>query len=149
MIGIPVDDKLAFACEQRLGRVVHVASTFHLRRIASPVGSFNPRKPLRVVVALSEDDLWLLEFGYWVVGFEVGVALCRFPRSGLVSQWRHRSWAWPAVWKVELSWPDLATYVAGSMIGRDDANRLMGLLVADELDRASTTAAAADEGRFA
>lgn len=146
MVGIPVDEKLAMACERRLGRVVDVASTFDLRRVASPAGNFKPRKALRVVVALSENDLWLLEFCYWVVGFEVGTALCRFPRPGLVSQWRHRSWAWPAVWKLELSWPDLATYVVGSMIGGDDANRLMGLLVTDELERASTTAAAADEG---
>ena len=146
MIGVPVDEKLAMACDRRLGRVVDVASTFNLRRVESPVGNLKARKPLRVVMALTQDDLWLLEFGYWVVGFEVGPALCRFPRPGLVSRWRHRSWAWPAVWKVELSWPDLATLVVGSMIGGDDANRLMGLVVADELDRASTTAAVADEG---
>lgn len=146
MIGVPVDEKLAMACERRLGRVVDVASTFNLQSVASPAGNLKPRKLLRLVAALTEDDLWLLEFGYWVVGFEVGAALCRFPRPGLVSHWRHRSWAWPTVWKVELSWPDLATYVAGSMIGGDDANRLMGLLVAGELDCASTTAAAAEEG---
>jgi hypothetical protein len=145
MVGVPVDEKLAMACERRLGRVVDVASTFDLGRVASPAGNFNPRKPLHVVVALTEDDFWLLEFGYWVVGFEVGAVLCRFPRLGLVSQCRHRSWAWPTVWKVELSWPSLATFVVGSMIAGDDANRLMGLLVADELDCASTTAAA-DEG---
>jgi hypothetical protein len=62
-----------------------------------------------------------------------------------VSQWHHRLWAWPAVWKAELSWPDMAMVVVGWMIGGDDANRLMGLLVADDLDRASITAAAADE----
>jgi hypothetical protein len=145
MIGVPVDEKLATACEQRLGRVVDVASTFNLRLVASPAGNFKPRKSVRVVVALTKDDIWLLELGYWVVGFKVGAALCRFPRPGLVSQWHHRLWAWPAVWKAELSWPDLATFVVGSMIGGDDANRLIGLLVADELDRVCMTAAAADE----
>lgn len=141
MIGVPVDEKLARACEGRLGRVVDVASTFDLRLAASPAGNFKPRKPLSLVVALTENDLWLLDFGYWVVGFEVGAVLCRFPRHSLVSRWRHRWWGWPAVWKAELSWPELATYVVGSLIGGDDANRIIGLLAVDEFDRARPMAA--------
>ncbi len=60
MIGVPVEQKLAMACEQRLGRVVDAASTFNLRHVASPAGSFKPRKPLRLVVAMTDGDLWLL-----------------------------------------------------------------------------------------
>jgi hypothetical protein len=136
MIGVPVEHKLAMACEHRLGRVIDVASLFNLRRVTSPVGNLSPRRPLRLVVALTESDLWLLEFRYWAVGFDVGGVLCLFPRLGLASQWHRRRWAWPAVWKAELSWPELATYVTGSLIGGDDANRMMGLLAADEFDRA-------------
>lgn len=145
MIGLPVTDNLLTACEHRLGRVVDVASTLNLRRVASPAGNFKPRKPLQVVAALTEDDLWLLEFRYRVVSFEVGAVLCRLPRRGLVSQWRHRSWAWPAVWKVELSWPELATCVQGTLIGGDDADRIQGLLAADEFDAVQVAAVAADD----
>jgi hypothetical protein len=134
MIGVPVDHKLARACEQRLGRIVDVATVFNLKRVTSPVGACRPRRPLRVVLALTEDDLWLLEFRYWTVGFDVGAALCRFPRLGVISQWSHRAWAWPAAWKAELSWPELGTYVVGSLIGGDDADRIMGLMAADEFD---------------
>lgn len=146
MIGVPVDQKLATRCEHRVGRVVEVASVFNLQRVASPAGNLEPRKSVRIVLALTEKDVWLLEFRYWTVGFDVGGVLCRFPRLGLVSQWRHRSWAWPAVWKVELSWPELATYVTGSLIGGDDADRIMGLLAADEFDRAQPIAIRADRG---
>ena len=145
MIGVPVEHKLAMACEQRLGRMVDVASTFNLHRIASPAGNFRPRKSTRLVAALTEDDLCLLEFRYRVVGFEVGAALCRFPRRRLVSQWRHRPWAWPAVWRVDLSWPELATYVEGSLIGGDDADRIMGLLAADEFEAADSAGAVGGE----
>lgn len=134
MIGIPVEHKLAMACEQRLGRIVDVAGVFNVHRVTSPVGNFEPRKPLRVVLALSDGDLWLLEFHYWAVGFDVSGVLCRFPRFGLAGHWRHRWRAWPAVWKAELSWPGLATSITGSLIGGDDADRLMGLLAADEFD---------------
>lgn len=112
----------------RLGRVVDVASTFNLERVTSPVGGFKARQSLRVVLAPTESELWLLEFRYWAVGFGVGGILCQFPRVGLVSQWRHRPWAWPAVWKVELPWPELATYSTGSMTGGPDADRMVCLL---------------------
>jgi hypothetical protein len=146
MIGLPIEHKLAIACERRIGRVVDVASTFNLRRVASPAGNFNPRRPLPVVVALAEDDLWLLEFRYRLVGFDVGAVLCRFPRRGLVSQWHNRSWAWPAVWKADLSWPELATYVQGSLIGGVDADRFMGFLAADEFDGAKAQRHPTTEG---
>ena len=144
VIGALVEHKLAMACEERLGRVVDVASSFNLERVTSPVGNFKPRKSLRVVLALTESDLSVLEFRSWAVGFDVGGVLCQFPRSGLVGQWRRHPWAWPAVWKAKLSWPALATYATGSMIGGKDADRMMGLLAADEFDTVCATAAAAE-----
>jgi hypothetical protein len=146
MIGVPVEHQLAMACEQRLGRVVDVASCFNLQRVTSPVGNFKPRKSLRVVLALAASDLWLLESRYWAVGFDVGGVLCRFPRLGLASRWHHHSWAWPAVWKVELSWPELATNITGSLIGGGDADRMMGLLAADEFEGAQPIGVRANRG---
>jgi hypothetical protein len=136
MIGVPVQDTLATACERRLGRIVHVASIFDLHRISCPAGSLKTRKPPRVVLALTDEDIWLIELHHWVVGFCVGAVMGRFPRRGLVAHWRHRRWAWPAVWKSELSWPDSAIYVEGALIGGEDADRIMGLLAFDELHRA-------------
>jgi hypothetical protein len=144
MIGVPVEHKLAMACEHRLGRIIDVACVFNLKTVTSPVGNFEPRKSLCVVLALAEGNLWLLEFRYWAVGFDVGGVLGGFPRFGLASQWRHRWWAWPAVWKAELSWPGLATYITGSLIGGDDADRIMGLLAADEFNGAQPIGARAD-----
>ena len=146
VIGVPVEQKLRIACEQRLGAAVQAASTFNLIRVRSPAGNLKPRRPLRVALALTDRDVWLLEFRYWVAGFDVAAALCRLPRSGLFSHWRHRSWAWPAVWKAELSWPEAATYVVGSLIGGDDADRIIGLLAADEFDAIQAMASAGDEG---
>jgi hypothetical protein len=135
MIGVPVQHTLATACEQRLGRIVDAATTFDLHRLSSPAGSLKLRTPLRLVLALTDTDIWLLEFRHWVVGFTIGATLGRFPRRGLAPHWRHRRWAWPAVWKAELSWPETATYVEGAMIGGEDADRIMGLLASDELRR--------------
>jgi hypothetical protein len=146
MIGVPVEHKLAMTCEHRLGRIVDVASVFNLQRVASPIGDFEPRKSLRVVLALADGGLWLLEFRYWAVGFDVSGVLFRLPRVGLASQWRHRWWAWPAVWKAELSWPGLATYITGSLIGGDDADRIMGLLAADAFNGAQPIGARAERG---
>ena len=146
MIGVPVEHKLATACEYRLGRIVDGASVFNLQAVKSPVGNFETRKSLRVVLALAEGDLWLLEFRYWAVGFDVSGVLCRFPRLGLSSKWCHRWWAWPAVWKAELSWPGLATYLTGSLIGGDDADRIIGLLAADEFEAVQPIRVRADRG---
>ena len=135
MIGVPVQTTLNARCEQRLGRIVHASGVFDLHRIVSPAGDLWLRKPRRLVLALTDSDLWLLEFRHWAIGFTIGGALSRFSRRDLVAHWRHRSWAWPAVWKAELSWPDAATYVEGAMIGGADADRIVGLLASDELSR--------------
>lgn len=135
MIGVAAERTLASACEQRLGLVVDVASMFDVRVLSSPAGSFEPRKPLGVVIALTEVDLWLLEFRFWVIGFRVGAALCRWPRHDLVATWHHRWWAWPNVWKAELSWPESGLYLEGALMSGADADRMTGLLVSDELHR--------------
>jgi hypothetical protein len=110
-----------------------------------PAGDLKPRKPRRVVLALTDQDIWLLEFRHWGIGFTIGAVRGRLPRDGLVAHWRHRRWIWPAVWRAELSWPDSATYVEGEMITGDDADRIMGLLASDSLLRELGRAAPAFE----
>ena len=135
MIGSRTEAMLAIACEQRLGEVVHAASAIHVRRVSCPTGRSEPRKPEQIVMALTDTDVWFLELRHWIVGFTARAALCRLPRQRLVAHSRHRWWAWPNVWKLELSWPELATYVECTLMSGADADRIMGLIASDEFQR--------------
>lgn len=135
MLGVAAERKLAIACEQRLGQIVQVATLFELGQICSPTGSVKPRKPFGAAIALTDTDIWLLELRFWVIGFTVGRVIGRCPRAGLAAHWRHRRWAWPNVWKAELSWPDTAQYVEGTLMSGQDVDRLIGVLAADEFHR--------------
>ena len=143
MLGIAAERKLATACEQRLGQIVHVASLFELSQICSPAGSFKPGKPLGAAIALTDTDIWLLDLRFWVVGFNLGPVIGRCPRAGLVAHWSHRRRAWPNVWKAELSWPDAALYIEGTLMSGADVDRLIGLLASDEFHRKLRQAAPA------
>jgi hypothetical protein len=135
MIGVATEATLGLACEQRLGRIVRASTTFSLIAISSPWGRLKPRKPLGVALALTDDELYLLELRNWAISFKVGAALCHSSRDGLVAQWRHRWWGWPEVWKAELSWPEAAIYVEGALMNGKDSGQIMGLLAADDFDR--------------
>ena len=145
MLGIAAEIKLAHACEERLGEIVHVAATFDLHQLSSPAGHLKPRKPEQMVIALTDADLWLLEYRYRVIGFTVGAPLCHLPRHGLVANWRRRRFTWPAVWRAEFSWPFMATNIEAALVSCNDTLRLMGLLDADEFDHQLGLAAPAPE----
>jgi hypothetical protein len=134
-IGLPARRLLADACERRLGRVVVCAGVFDLRRLASPEGIIEWCKPHRLVVALTETELWIIELRHYVFAPKVGAVLGQFPRQRLVAQWHHRRRAWPMVWSAELSWPESATLVEGSMMNDPDTDTFIGLLAADEFER--------------
>lgn len=136
MIGVPIEQTLATACERRIGQEVRVASTLRLRRVSSPDGRIKARKREEVVIALTESDLWFLEYRYWVFGFRVGGVLARWPRRSAVAHWRHRWWAWPAVWRLELSCPAGPFYVEGDLMSGPDADAMIGLMACDDLERA-------------
>jgi hypothetical protein len=146
MIGIAAEHTLATACERRVGQRVRVASPFHVRRVVSPDGRAKPRKPEPMVVALTDTDIWFLEYRYRVVGFTIGAPLNHWRRRAVVANWRYRWWGWPSVWRLELSWPTRAFYIEGDVMGGPDADLMMGLMAADDLHR-SPTAAAATAGR--
>jgi hypothetical protein len=126
---------LVTACEHRLGLVVSASSPFELRRICSPAGSLKLCRPLSTVMALTDQDVRLLELRRSVLGVRLGRALGCCPRRGLVAHWAQSRWAWPHVWKAELSWPTQATYIEGSVVSGPDTDRLLGLLLSDELSR--------------
>ncbi len=134
MIASPGGEELVHACERRLGRVVEVASVFYVRRAVSPNGRFGSPKPMRVVLALTSDALYLLEFRYWLFGLSIGSVLSRLPRHGAVPHCRHRWWAWPSPWRVDLAWPELVLLVVGELPGGPDSDRIVGLLASDEFE---------------
>jgi hypothetical protein len=144
-LGAALDTKLGGMCEQRLGQIVHAAATLDLRRFSCPAGSLKPRKAERMVVALTDEEVWLLELRYRVMGFMVGVPLCQLPRRVLVANWRRRRFRWPAAWQAEFCWPYQAVFIEGDLVDAEDAERIMGLLTADELDRELGLAAPAPE----
>jgi hypothetical protein len=136
MIGDPVEASLATECEHRIGERVLAASTLHVRRAVSPDGRVTPRKREPTVMALTESDVWFLEWQYRLFGAKVGAVLCSWPRRAAVASWDHRWWAWPSVWRLELSWPAQAYYIEGEMIAGADAERMIGLMTHDDLARA-------------
>jgi len=138
MIGVPVDDSLTTACERRVGRRICVATILDVRRAACPAARTKARKRDSVAIALTDTDIWFLEYRYWIVGFTVGAVLTHWPRGALVAHWRRRPWAWPSVWRLELSWPERGFYIEGDMMGGADADLMIGLMTADELDRVAT-----------
>jgi hypothetical protein len=129
------------ACEHRLGLVVDASSRFELRCVCSPDGSVKLNRPLSTVMALTDQNVWLLELRRSVLGVRVGRALGCCPRRGLVAHWRHCRWAWPNVYQAELSWPERATYIEGSLMGGPDSDGLLGILLSDELNRELARAA--------
>ena len=118
---------LTAAAEQRLGKLVDVAVLFELRHLASPSGHLRLRRPLRVLLARTDDALYLLEYRYRVLACRVGGVICDLPRRGLVAQCKRQPWAWPMTWRAEFSWPDAATFMAGALMASDEADRLVGL----------------------
>jgi hypothetical protein len=145
MLGVATEEALVRACERRLGRVVEVAATFDLRRLAVPGCTLKPRKAKEVVIALTDEQIWLLDVRDWAVWFSVGRVLGHLPRRGVVAHWYRRWWAWPTVWRAELSWPESSTYVEGSLPSCKDTERLIGLMTMDELGRELARSAPASE----
>jgi hypothetical protein len=136
MIACPGGQQLALACERRLGCQVELSLVFYLRRVASPGGRVKPRRRLRVVLALTAEAVYLLEFRYWLVGMSVGPVISCLPRDRLVACCRRRWWAWPSPWRAELCWPEAALFLAGELADGEDAQKLIGLLTAGEFEQA-------------
>jgi hypothetical protein len=131
----PSRDALAVASERRVGHIVATAAAFELERIHSPAGTLTPGTHQRLVLALTDTDVWLLELRQRLLAVSAGAVLGRLPRNGVVAHFRHRRWNWPLVWRAELSWPEAAILVEGAMLSGDATDQLIGLLTADEFAR--------------
>jgi hypothetical protein len=122
-------------CERRIGSRVEAASAFTISRLVSPVGAVHLRRPRRVAIALTDDCVWLLELRNGLRSPSVGAVLGHFPRDGLVARWRRQRWTLARGWWAELCWPATAAYIEGSVGAGPDADRIIGLLAADEFER--------------
>lgn len=131
-------EKLAGECERRLGRIVVAAAIIELRYLRCPAGHLTAltSQSERIVLAMTETEFWLLELGGRLLGASVGAPLCCLNRQDVVARWHRRMLAWPAVWRAEFCWPDEAIYLECELTSCKEAERMMGLLALDELDRA-------------
>lgn len=78
----------------RLGELVDVAVVFDLRHLATPSGRLRLRRPVRVLLARTEEAFYLLEYRYRVFGCRIGGVICDLPCGGLVAHCERQPWAW-------------------------------------------------------
>lgn len=112
----------------RIGRHIHAAAVLVVH--AGPLGGTR-RGAEQLVVALSEDDVHLLDYHARTIAPGVGGVVQHLPRAGVVAQWHRRLFDV----KVELSWPDQHVFLTGGMRPGQQSDRLLGQLIASELDQ--------------
>jgi hypothetical protein len=91
VLTLPTSPALRIAAERRLGELVDLAVVFDLQYLASPSGQLNLRRPIRVLLARTDNALYLLDYGYQLLGFRVGGVICDLPRHGLVAHCARRA----------------------------------------------------------
>jgi hypothetical protein len=89
------------------------------------------RKGDVLVLALTAEQVYLLELYGSLLRSRVGGVVDSLPREGLVLSWDRR---WMRI-RAELSWPDLPAYIAGWTRPGPEADKLFGLLTTDAFER--------------
>jgi hypothetical protein len=127
LLGAPAS--LAEAAQARIGLPVHAAIVLELgaRRPTSLMGT----RSERVLLAVTDSDVYLLDCRRTTLGPRVGGVIDHLPRTGLVSQWQHRR----LDVKAELSWPESHVYLIARARRGEQTDRAIGLLMTSELDR--------------
>jgi hypothetical protein len=113
-------DRARRHAERRIGRPVHVAVPLLVDR--------RPGAPVRLLVALSDDTVYLLELRG---SRNVGGVTAALPRTELVAHFHRRL----RRLRAELSWPDRQAFIAGRLTPGAAADELIGLVTADELEQ--------------
>jgi len=122
-------EELAVLAERRLGEPVLAATVFTEHR--GPRGLVRPRPPAAFVLALTDTHLTWIARRPGVLGPRVGAVIARYERSEIVVHTRRRRFST----LLEVSAPAAAALHAGRVPHTADAERLLGLLAADELAR--------------
>jgi hypothetical protein len=85
----------------------------------------------RVLLAVTDEDVYLLDCRRTTLGPRVGGVIDHLPRIGLVSQWHHRR----LDVKAELSWPEAHVYLTARARRGEQTDHAIGLLMTSEFDR--------------
>ncbi|MEA2130860.1 MAG: hypothetical protein QOJ85_3751 [Solirubrobacteraceae bacterium] len=127
LLGAP--PSLADAAQARIGRQVHAAIVLELGT-RGPTTLIRTRTE-RVLLAVTDEDVYLLDCRRTTLGPRVGGVIDHLPRIGLVSQWHHRR----LDVKAELSWPEAHVYLTARARRGEQTDHAIGLLMTSEFDR--------------
>lgn len=110
----------------RIGRDVLAATALDID--AGPLG--RARRGEQLLIAVTDDDIYLLDYRSRTIGPTIGGVLQHLPRSGVLVQWRRR----PMHLKLELSWPEQHTFITGAARPGAHTDRVLGELIGSELE---------------
>jgi hypothetical protein len=110
-----------------IGRAVHSATVLAVD--GGPLGAAARHGEL-LVVAITDDEVYLLDYRARTVAPSVGAIVRHLPRSGVVVQWRRRL----LDVKIELSWPDQHVFLSGGASPGSQTDRVLGQLMSSELE---------------
>jgi hypothetical protein len=119
----------ADAAQARIGRRVHAAIVLELgaRGPATLLGGRS--EPM--LLAITDDDVYLLDCRRTTLGPRVGGVVDHLPRGGLVSHWQRRR----LDVRAELSWPEAHVYLTATTRPGPQTDLAIGLLMSSELER--------------
>jgi hypothetical protein len=123
------DEWLVQTAQARIGRSVHAATVLNVG--ADALGGLVAGRAEHLVLAVTDEDVYLLEYRRRTLGPRVGGVVNHLPRSGLVGQWKRRR----LDIKAELSWPDEHVFITGRARPGPQTDRAIGLLIGSEIER--------------
>lgn len=115
---------LTAKAEDRIGKPVRAAVVFTV--------THQPPRAFKGVLAITDSDVYLLDYREALLGTQVEGVREHYPRAGLLTRWDRRRLRVTA----QLSWPDsrYKGYIAGWTRPGREADKLFGLLTASEFE---------------
>jgi hypothetical protein len=124
------DDTLRAAAQARLGERVHAAVILDVG--AGALHALLPRRGAeRLLLAVTDDDVYLLECRRRTLAPRLGGVRHRVARASLIATWQRRRLAIRA----ELSCPAQQLHIVATARLGPSADRVIGLLMNSELER--------------
>jgi hypothetical protein len=123
-------DWLLENARSRIGRDVHGATVLV---IDSGLFGAATRPGQRLVIAITDDDVYLLVYRARTLAPSLGGVVRHLPRAGVVVQWRHCL----LNVNVELAWPAQHVFLTGQACPGSQTDSVLGQLMSSELDRSA------------
>lgn len=112
----------------RVGRDVRGATVLALD--GGPLGAA-ARRGEQLVIAITDDEVYLLDYRARTLAPSLGAVVRRLPRKGVVVQWRRRV----LDIEVELWWPERNVFLTGKACLGSRTDRVLGQLMSSELEQ--------------